>query len=359
MEMTQHKIPFYAKLSLISIGLLTISTILYLSQSILIPLIYATILAILLSPVVDALVRKNMNRTVAITLAVTTVILISIALLILISSQMIQFTESLPKLIDNFHKLLDQTIAWISGQFNIRTSKINLWITEKNAEILKNTSSAIGQTLMNTGSIVIVLLLIPIYIFMILFYQPLIIEFIHRLFKTDNQVEVNVVISSTKNIVQSYLIGILLESAIVAVMNSTALLIIGIDYVILLGILGALLNFIPYLGGIIAVSLPMLIALAGNEPSQAILVLAAYLIIQLIDNNLIIPWVVASKVQINGLVSIVAVLAGGAIAGIPGMFLSIPLTAILKVIFDHVEGLKPWGYLLGNVLPRKKINKPS
>lgn len=359
MELPLQKIPFYAKLSLISVGLLTISTLLYLSQSILIPLIYATILAILLSPVVDALVRKKMNRTVAIILAVTLVILISIALLTLISSQMIQFTESLPKLIDNFHKLLDQTIAWISGQFNIRTSKINLWITEKNAEMIKNTSSAIGQTLMNTGSVVVVLLLIPIYIFMILFYQPLIMEFIHRLFKTDNQADVNSVISSTKNIVQSYLVGILLESVIVAVMNCTALLILGIDYAILLGIIGALLNFIPYLGGIIAVSLPMLIALAGNEPSQAILVLAAYLVIQLIDNNLIIPWVVASKVQINGLVSIVAVLAGGAIAGVPGMFLSIPLTAILKVVFDHVEGLKPWGYLLGNILPRKIKNKSS
>jgi predicted PurR-regulated permease PerM len=345
-----NKVPFYAKLSLISIGMLALCTMLYLSRFILIPLIYATILAILLSPVVDLFVRKKMNRTLAISITVTVVILTTLSLLLLLSSQLIQFTDSLPNLINNFHKLLDQTVAWTSDQFNIRTSKINLWITEKNAEVIKNTGSKIGQTLLNTGGILVVLLLIPVYIFMILFYQPQIIAFIHKLFKSDNHKNVKSVITATKSIVQSYLVGLLLESAIVAVLNCTALLLIGIEYAILLGIIGALLNFIPYLGGIIAVTLPMLIALASNAPANALLVLVAYLFIQLIDNNYIIPKVVASKVQINGLVTIVAVLAGGAIGGIPGMFLSIPLTAILKVIFDHVEGLKPWGYLLGDVV---------
>jgi predicted PurR-regulated permease PerM len=57
---------------------------------------------------------------------------------------------------------------------------------------------------------------------------------------------------------------------------------------------------------------------------------------------------VASKVKINGLISIIVVLLGGMLWGLSGMFLAIPLTAIVKVIFDHVEGMKPWGYLLGN-----------
>jgi AI-2 transport protein TqsA len=79
--------------------------------------------------------------------------------------------------------------------------------------------------------------------------------------------------------------------------------------------------------------------------------LAAYIFIQFIDNNIIIPRVVASKVRINALVSIIVVIAGGALWGISGMFLSIPLTAILKVVFDHIDGLKPWGYVLGNSVP--------
>jgi predicted PurR-regulated permease PerM len=56
-------------------------------------------------------------------------------------------------------------------------------------------------------------------------------------------------------------------------------------------------------------------------------------------------------VQLNALISVIAVLIGGAFWGIPGMFLSIPLTAIMKVIFDHIEPLKPWGFLLGNIVP--------
>lgn len=86
-----------------------------------------------------------------------------------------------------------------------------------------------------------------------------------------------------------------------------------------------------------------------------------YFIIQFVDNNFIIPKIVASRVQINAFVSISVVFVGGIIWGIPGMFLSIPITAILKVIFDHVEGLKPWGFLLGDIVPtkQKKVLKPA
>jgi predicted PurR-regulated permease PerM len=186
---------------------------------------------------------------------------------------------------------------------------------------------------------------------MFLFYQHLLIEFIHKLFKSSNQYEVNQVISTTKKIIQSYLVGLLIEAAIVASLNSASLLILGIDYAILLGVIGALLNVIPYIGGVIAVALPMMIALATKSPIYALLVLASYILIQLIDNNYLIPKIVASKVKINALISVIVVLVGGALWGIPGMFLSIPLTAILKVIFDHIESLKPWGFLFGNIVP--------
>jgi len=146
-------------------------------------------------------------------------------------------------------------------------------------------------------------------------------------------------------------VGLLIEGLIVATLNSISLLIIGIDYAILLGLIGAILNVIPYIGGIIAVALPMIIALVTKSPTYALLVMAAYILIQFIDNHYLIPKIVASKVQINALVSVIVVLLGGALWGVPGMFLSIPLTAIIKVIFDHIEPLKPWGFLLGNNVP--------
>jgi predicted PurR-regulated permease PerM len=83
-----------------------------------------------------------------------------------------------------------------------------------------------------------------------------------------------------------------------------------------------------------------------------------YYIVQLIDNNYIVPYIVASKVKINALFSIIVVFIGNALWGIPGMFLSIPLIAIVKLIFDHIDSLKPWGFLLGDTMPSLLNIKP-
>ncbi len=113
-----------------------------------------------------------------------------------------------------------------------------------------------------------------------------------------------------------------------------------------------MLNIIPYIGGIIGLALPVIIALITKDSfSYSLLVLVVYVIIQFIDNHYIIPHIVAKRVKINALISMIVVLAGGALWGVPGMFLSIPLTAVLKVIFDHIDSLKPWGFLLGNIVP--------
>jgi predicted PurR-regulated permease PerM len=111
-------------------------------------------------------------------------------------------------------------------------------------------------------------------------------------------------------------------------------------------------NIIPYLGGIIGTVLAMLVAFVTKDSLiYPLLVFIAHIIIQLIDNNYTVPKIVASRVQINALISIIGVLIGGAIWGLSGMFLSIPLIAILKVVFDHIDSLKPWGFLLGNIVP--------
>ena len=138
----------------------------------------------------------------------------------------------------------------------------------------------------------------------------------------------------------------------VAILNSTGLLLLGIEYAILIGVLGSVLNIIPYIGGIIAVLLPMTVAFVTEDNQLLPLyILLLYVLTQFIDNNFIVPKIVASRVQINALVSIIVVLLGSALWGVAGMFLSIPLTAIVKIICDHIDPLKPLGYLLGNIVP--------
>ena len=118
------------------------------------------------------------------------------------------------------------------------------------------------------------------------------------------------------------------------------------------GVIGALLNVLPYIGGIIAIALPVLIATITKDGyTTQIGIIIAYMVIQFIDNNILVPRIVSSKVKINALVSLVIVLLGGAVWGVSGMFLSIPFIAVLKIIFDRVEELKPWGKLLGDEIP--------
>jgi predicted PurR-regulated permease PerM len=187
---------------------------------------------------------------------------------------------------------------------------------------------------------------------MMLYYKTLLLEFISKLFASEHHMAVAEVLAGTKKIIQSYVLGLFFELIIVAALNSAGLLLLGIEYAVILGIMGAIVNLIPYIGGIIAIALPMIIAFVTKDSlTYPFLVLGLYIIIQFIDNHYIIPKIVAAKVQINALISVIVVLVGGAIWGVSGMFLSIPLTAIAKVIFDHVEPLKPWGYLLGDVVP--------
>lgn len=348
---TKVELPFYAQLSLITVGLFVFVSILFYTQIILVPLIYSVIIAIVLNPIVNFLTQKKINRIVAISITLILIIGIAVLCVILISIQLIQFGNSFPRLIEKSNQVLVQSVDWISNSLNISVSEINLWITNTTQQILSTVSNALGKTLVNIGSVLVILVLIPVYVFMILFYKRLLIEFIHRLFSVSTHFKVAQVLTATRRIIQSYLVGLLLEALIMSVLNATCLLILGIDYAILLGVIGAILNVIPYIGGVIAVALPMIIALATKSPTYALLVLIFYLIIQFVDNNFIVPRVVASKVQINALVSVVVVLVGGTLWGLPGMFLSIPLTAIIKVIFDHIDPLKPWGFLLGNIVP--------
>jgi predicted PurR-regulated permease PerM len=255
-------------------------------------------------------------------------------------------------LVDKFTAMINQTITDASSYFDINPKSIHDWIAKTKDELITKSSALLGKTLVNIGSALVVLLLVPVYIFMILFYQPLLLEFIRRLFKENHQSQVSEIVTQTKIVIQRYLIGLIIEATIMTILYSITLLILGIDYAIILAIIGALINVIPYVGGLVGVALPMLVALATKDTIwSAFYILAIFYFIQLIDNNYIVPKIVASKVKINALLSIIAVIAGNALWGIPGMFLSIPLLAIVKLICDHIEPLKPWGFLLGDTMP--------
>jgi predicted PurR-regulated permease PerM len=347
---TSYKIPFYAKAALIFICGFALIFTMYIGQTIIVPILYATILAILLNPLVNYLIKNKIHKIVAIAFAVTMLVLVVLAILYVIVAQLAQFSESYPQLREKFGATIADLVQRGSQMFNVSQSEITVWLKESQNEAINDI--AIAESLLDIGRVLVTAFLLPVYMFMILYYKPLLLEFLRKLFESKHHIAVVEVLANSKQIIQTYLVGLSFELVIMAVLHSVGLLLLGIEYAIILGVIGALLNIIPYIGGIVATALAMVIAFVTKDSLiYPMLVLALYLLIQFIDNNYIVPKIVAARVKLNALISIIVVLIGGAMWGISGMFLSIPLTAILKVIFDHIESLKPWGFLLGNIVP--------
>jgi predicted PurR-regulated permease PerM len=245
--------------------------------------------------------------------------------------------------------LMTYADQWSNNHFGINLKKQIDSIDSGGSNLVRSTLG----TILGTLSVVV---LIPIYVFMMLFYKPLILDFLFNIFAEKHSLRVAEILSETKAAVQSFMQGLMIETAIVCTLNSIALIVIGVPSAVVIGVIGGLLNLLPYIGGLVAIALPVLMLTITREGYSAqLLVIASYLVIQFIDNNILVPRIVSKKVQINALISIVIVLLGGALWGIAGMFLSIPFIGVLKIIFDRVDELKPWGKLLGDEVPTEHV----
>jgi len=352
--MNPKSIPFYLKTTVILFGLVLLIYILNSLSAILIPLAFAALLSVLLNPIYNFLCRPKIPRALSVLVAVLIGMICIAGLFYLIGSQIAQFSDSFPVLKVKLKALIDSAEAWINFKFGVTAEK-QLDFVKK---AIDNGQAGLGNTIGTFFGTLSMLFLIPTYTFMFLFYKTLLLNFVYEVFAEKHRNKVGEVLTQTKGAIQSYMIGLLIELVIVAVLNSVALLILGVKYAILLGVLGAILNMLPIVGGIIAILLPVLIATITKDGfSTQLLVIIAYLVIQFIDNNIIFPRFVSVKVQINALISLVIVFLGNALWGIPGMFLSLPFIAVIKIICDRIDELKPWGKLLGDTVPTRHIGQ--
>lgn len=319
------------------------------AREFLIPFCLAILLAMLLYPLSSWLEKRGTPRIIAILLCLLLIIIVLAGLITLISSQVIAFTSDLPQLQAQIFRKLNIFQNFIEGKFGISSEAQMRWAKQNVNQSLEHSGAMIKSTLLGAASTFTFLALIPIYIFFFLFYREKYKKFIFRITPDDKMKRVNQVIENIQELVQSYLSGVLIVIAILAVLNSIALLIIGIPYAIVLGILAALLNIIPYVGVLIGSIIAATIAfLTKDSIWYTVAVIASMSFIQFLENNFITPGITGSKVSINPLTAIIALIIGGTIWGVPGMILFIPLAGILKAVFDSNEDLKPYGYLLGN-----------
>ncbi len=331
--------------------IIVIITVICLASQILFPLILAFILAVLIRPIDNFLQEKwRFPKVISIILTLT-VSLLGIGLVFfLLGAQLRSFVSDLPQIEENVSKTMNQLKEWVYQHVGISYDRQEELLNDN----LKNRQWFSLKSFGTITSSLMYLILVPVYAFLILLYRSLLLTFLIKLVPNTDQSNMHQMVHDIKSIVRRYILGLIFEFAAVATLMTCGFWAIGVKYALFLGLLTALLNLIPYVGIMVACALSCFMTLA-TSPNMEILigVIGVTAAVQLIDNNFLLPRIVGSKVSINALASILSVIVGGVLAGVPGMFLAIPVTAIIKVVFDSVPQFEPYGYLLGDNIPKK------
>jgi predicted PurR-regulated permease PerM len=354
---TLRSFPFYIKLAAVLFSLIAIGFIVVIAKEILAPLIFSCLFSILLLPVAAFFEYKlRLPRSAASMISVILLLSFIGILIYVIGSQIADLFKEWPQFQAQIKSSLWEFRGWVQDNFHITRGKQLRVANAATSKVLSPDPEVVGATVLSVSSILLFLVFTFIYTFFFLLYRTLILKFLESVFLKENKSTVYEVIEQVQYMIRKYIIGLLIEMAIVAVGVSMAFTFMGVRYAILLGLLTGLLNIIPYVGIFTALALSALVTLGTSADStQAVWVIVTLVVTHLIDSNVLLPLVVGSKVRINALVTVLGVVAGEMIWGIPGMFLSIPCIAVLKIIFDHVESLQPWGIILGD--EEKKQNK--
>lgn len=340
--------PFYTKLAHISISILAIGFIAVIGKSVLAPLIIALLFALLLMPFAAFLERRLRFPRVVAAFTVLLVLVGAISgLMVLLGSQLSDFSMELPAFEKQLMLSLDDVQHWISHSFNINSRQQIAYINQTAETALGHGTEFIGVTLLSLSSSLLFMVFIFLYTFFLLLHRGLLLRFVVALFSENHSPVVLEVVERVQYIIRKYIVGLLLQMVIVATLSCTAFVLLGIKYAFLLGLLTGILNVVPYAGIFTSLVLSVVVTFATGDTTHVLFVVLAVVGIHLVDGNYIMPKIVGSKVKLNTLTAVLALVVGEMLWGITGMLLAIPVIAIAKVIFDRVDGLKPWGMVLG------------
>ncbi|HMJ71588.1 MAG TPA: AI-2E family transporter [Cyclobacteriaceae bacterium] len=346
---SQISSPFYKRLAFNLISVCLIGLIIIYGKSIVVPLALAVLFANLLLPVTRFLTKKRFNRPLAILAPLVSAILVIVTIVVLLSAQVGNFLEDVPALSEKGTELVGNLQQWIDEHAHMSVRKQNQYFRQGMDNLKEQAPKLVGVTFVSIAGVVTYLVLIPIFTFLTLYYRKTIKEFLVGVFKNGSTRKVNEVLEESTTVAQQYMTGLLIETVIVFTLNVIGFLIIGIKYPVFLALLAAILNLVPYVGILVANLLCMATTLLTSDRLSDVVWVGVVLgLVQLFDNNFGMPVIVGNKVKINALVTIIGVLIGGAMCGVPGMFLAIPSIAVLKIVFDKVPELNPWGIMLGD-----------
>jgi predicted PurR-regulated permease PerM len=347
-----NNLPITVRRAIELMGLFFLVWAMAIGREILEPLLMAFFLSLMLLPLYYFLRNHRFPEVLAIGVSILVMILVFGLIIWFVVGQASNLAADLPTIRQNLTQHLSSLSAWINAKFNFSPDQQLKFIKEQSDSLLNNAVNMLTGAAGSAVSVVVFIALLPLYTFLIIFYKNLLLRFVFLWFPAESHERVKEALSEIKSIIKSYLTGLLIQVTYMTVLVGGALLLIGIKHALLIGVIFAFLNLIPYVGALVGNIIGVLLTLASSPDLWPIFtVLITIAVAQFLDNNILMPRIVGAKVKINALAVIVGLLIGGKVAGIVGMFLALPVIAVLKIIFDRTNNLNQWGVLLGDERP--------
>lgn len=326
-----------------------------LMRSIIIPIAFAALFALVLNPAAKRIETKT-GRVFSITIVLLGSLMLLGLVVWFIVGQLKELVMSLPGLEERFFAAVLSVTQYIEAQFNVSTDEQ----TAMMADGLKNLSVYLADVLYSTSYLAYFFVQVPIYIFLFLLYRDKFREFFLA-FDVGSELKWK---KDIEGVVRGYISGLAIVVLIAGTLNSIGLLALGIDHAIFFGFLSGALTLIPYVGITIGATLPALLALITKDSAwYAVGVVAVHAAVQFLEGNFITPKVTGSRISVNALAAILALLIGNLLLGIAGMILAVPAVGILKILLASSTSLKPFVILLEDkpsevVVPQKTDSVP-
>ncbi|MFD3001726.1 AI-2E family transporter [Pontibacter toksunensis] len=357
----KNDMPLTVRRAIEVMGIFFLGWIIVLGRDLLAPMLMAFFLSIMLLPLYRFFRKNKFPETLAIGTTLLVLVLVVGLIIWFFSFQISNLISDFPVIQANVTQHLRSLSAWVESISPVSTEEQTNFISEQSNRILGYLGNMLSGAATSITGIFVFLGLVPIYIFLLLFYKNLLLRFVFFWFPSSNHENVEDTMREMEIIIKSYLFGLLIQVSYMTVLLGGILMIIGIKHALLIGVIFAFLNLIPYVGALLGNIIGVLLTLASSSELWPILtVLGVIAAVQFLDNNILMPRIVGSKVKINALATIVGVIVGGEIAGVIGMFLSLPVIAVLKVIFDRTENFKQWGILFGDERPTESpMHEPA
>jgi predicted PurR-regulated permease PerM len=344
----QNRFPYILRLASILISLFLITAALYYMKVVFVPLLFSIIFAVMLYPFCQRFENLGLSKGLSAFVAVFLATICLVLLGYLILRQVSIFLHQIPELSEKTNKIIENIQQYAIKNFRMKKTNLADTLQIKITELPGQVAGMLANSLPLILSLLINIFLIPLYVFFLLYYRHFFLEFSYKIFPDSEKVLIDDTLEKLEVVIKGYIFGQFLDIILIGAVNTIALYLLGIGYTIILGFGLAFLCIIPYLGMVAGSIIALIVAILTTQTTwQPVTAFFVLWVIHIIDSNFVAVKVIGSRISINPLVAIFILFLFGELWGLSGLFLAFPLAAILKVIFDTVPGLKPYGFLLG------------